>query len=424
MADLMGLAVSLLTNPKHTKWLAPCLVLVDAIFCAAIVVKVPYTEIDWETYMIQVSKFLPPNYETHYDKIDGPTGPCVYPALHLYIHSALYYATDQGQDIKLAQIIYAGLYLTTLALVLSSYRRAGAPPWLLVLLILSKRLHSIFLLRLFNDCWATFFFWLAVYGATRRWWAVLAIGWTMALGVKMTMLLPLPALGAILVQGAGIEMSVIYGIVSCILTAGSAAPFMGKEETPIYIKQAFDLGRQFLYKWTVNWRFVPEQTFLSKSFAYSLLALHATILLAFLHFKWTRPGGPGLLDLIKRSFNYMVADEEEDEEITRRISPQFVMDALLGSIVIGMVCARSLHYQFFAYLGWSTPYIIWRSGAHPALVFTIWALQEFAWLVFPSSPWSSATVISVLALQVICSWLSLPSAYAPSKPADAQKKQQ
>ena len=131
--------------------------------------------------MIQVSKFLPPNYETNYSRIDGPTGPLVYPALHVYIHSALYYLTDHGQDIKLAQIGYAVLYLMTLALVLASYRRAGALPWLLVPLVLSKRLHSIFLLRLFNDCWATFFFWVSVYGATRQWWSVMVLGWILVL---------------------------------------------------------------------------------------------------------------------------------------------------------------------------------------------------------------------------------------------------
>lgn len=31
-----------------------------------------------------------------------------------------------------------------------------------------------------------------------------------------------------------------------------------------YVSRAFDLGRQFLFKWTVNWRFLPEDIFLSR----------------------------------------------------------------------------------------------------------------------------------------------------------------
>jgi len=372
--------------------------------------------------MIQVSKFLPPSYESNYAKLTGPTGPCVYPALHVYIHSLLYCITDKGQDIKLAQIIYTGLYLSTLALVLASYKRANAPPWLLLPLVLSKRLHSIFLLRLFNDCWATFFFWLSVYSATRQLWSVMVVSWTIALGVKMTMLLPLPALGAILVQGAGTGPAIFWGTVSSVLTFGSAAPFMGREETPVYLRQAFDLGRQFMYKWTVNWKFISEEDFLSKPFAYSLLVMHATILLAFLQYKWVRPSSTGLVHFVKKHSLYMNIKNREQERIAARLTPQFVMDALLCSVVIGLLCARSLHYQFYAYLGWVTPYIMWRSGAHPVLVVGVWALQEGAWLIYPQTQWGSLTVVLLLALQVASCWKSPAFRYAPIVTAEQENK--
>lgn len=373
--------------------------------------------------MIQVSKFLPPNYETDYSKIDGPTGPCVYPALHLYIHSALYYVTSKGQDIRFAQIIYATLYLATLALLLSSYRRAGAPPWLLAPLILSKRLHSIFLLRLFNDCWVTFFFWLAVYGATRKRWSIMVVSWTLSLGVKMTMLLPFPALVLILVQGAGTELAVFWMVLSWIITFVTAAPFMGPKETPIYLKSAFDLGRQFMYKWTVNWKFISEETFLSKPFAYSLLVVHVSILLAFIQYRWVRPSSKGIWNFIKRYFNYVSIDDLEAQEIEGRMTPQYVMDALLGSMVIGMLCARSLHYQFYAYLGWTTPYILWRAGWNPVLVLSFWLLQELAWLRYPSDAASSGVVVLSLALQVASSWKNMRFSYPPTVPADGRKRQ-
>lgn len=80
------------------------------------------TEIDWEAYMQQVQQYLAG--ERDYVKIAGGTGPLVYPAAHVYIYSALYWITDKGKDIRLAQVIFAGLYLSTIALVMLCYRLA------------------------------------------------------------------------------------------------------------------------------------------------------------------------------------------------------------------------------------------------------------------------------------------------------------
>jgi alpha-1,3-mannosyltransferase len=80
---------------------------------------------------------------------------CRYPAGHVRIHEWLYKITDSGRNLKVAQHIYGSLYLVSLLLSCAIYRKAGSVPnWLILLLPLSKRLHSIFVLRLFNDCWA------------------------------------------------------------------------------------------------------------------------------------------------------------------------------------------------------------------------------------------------------------------------------
>lgn len=55
----------------------------------------------------------------------------------------------------LSQQVYAFLYITSLAVSCAIYRQAGGVPnWVVLLLSLSKRLHSIYVLRLFNDVWA------------------------------------------------------------------------------------------------------------------------------------------------------------------------------------------------------------------------------------------------------------------------------
>jgi hypothetical protein len=56
-----------------------------------------------------------------------------------------------------------------------------------------------------------------------------------------------------------------------------------------YLGGAFDLSRVFLYKWTVNWRFIPEELFLDRKFAFALVIGHLTCLLLFLFFRWSKP---------------------------------------------------------------------------------------------------------------------------------------
>lgn len=83
------------------------------------------------------------------------SAPSSYPAGHLYVHRVLYAITDHGNNLAAAQQVFGLLYIVSLALSCATYHQAGGVPnWILFLLPLSKRLHSIYVLRLFNDCWS------------------------------------------------------------------------------------------------------------------------------------------------------------------------------------------------------------------------------------------------------------------------------
>lgn len=128
------------------------------------------TEIDWETYMYHIDLYL--KGERDYTEITGPTGPLVlvfvpgapsipsslrpsYPAGHVHVHRFLHSITSSGLNIPRAQQLYGLLYVVSLALSCAICHQAGGMPnWALLLLPLSKRLHSIYVLRLFNDCWS------------------------------------------------------------------------------------------------------------------------------------------------------------------------------------------------------------------------------------------------------------------------------
>ena len=76
--------------------------------------------------MQQVSQYR--NGERDYTLIKGSTGPLVYPAAHLYIYNLLYFLTDGGKNILLAQCIFGGVYLSVLGVVMACYRMAQVLP--------------------------------------------------------------------------------------------------------------------------------------------------------------------------------------------------------------------------------------------------------------------------------------------------------
>lgn len=280
------------------------------------------------------------------------------------------------------------------------------PPYVFPLLIASKRLHSIFVLRCFNDCFAAFFLWLTIYCFQRRAWTLGALAYTWGLGTKMSLLLVLPAIGAIALQGRGLGGSLKLAAIIAQVQVAIANPFLRKNARG-YLSRAFELSRQFFFKWTVNWRFVGEDVFLSRSFALALLGLHAAVLATFMATQWFKPARKPLAAIVTPLLQLRSPFSPQEEPlVASRVTAQYVTTTVLSANVMGLLFARSLHYQFYAYLAWATPYLLWRSGAHPILQYALWAFQEWAWNVFPSTPASSGVVVCVMATTVALSWFA------------------
>ncbi|KAK8105443.1 glycosyltransferase [Apiospora kogelbergensis] len=398
--------VSDIANRRHvlSKLIPVGLFLIDAVLCALIIWKVPYTEIDWKAYMEQVAQYV--SGERDYTLIKGGTGPLVYPAAHVYTYTALYNITDQGKDIIFAQEIFAGLYMATLALVMMCYWKARVPPYVFPLLIASKRLHSIFVLRCFNDCFAAFFFWVTVFCFQRKAWTLGCLAFTWGLGTKMSLLLILPAVGIILLQGRGFSGALRSAAIMAQVQVVIGAPFL-RENARGYLSRAFELSRQFFFKWTVNWRFVGEETFLSRPFSIVLLGLHVAVLATFAVQKWLKPSRKSLAAIITPMLQFQSPfSAQEEPMVASGVTAQYTMTTILSANIIGLLFARSLHYQFYAYLAWATPYLLWRSGVHPVVQYGLWAVQEWAWNVFPSTPVSSGIVVAAMAGTTLASWFA------------------
>jgi len=372
------------------------LLLAEFLLGVIIVWKVPYTEIDWIAYMQEVGMWLDGEYD--YRNIYGDTGPLVYPAGFLYLYGALKSITDE--DIPKAQIIFLFLYVMSQAIVFSLYtcvvrwqrqQKVGSSNinintnassssssnsgsstnhqvWLMRVamgcLCLSKRYHSIFLLRLFNDAPTMMVALASFLCFMNHRWNIGCFFFSIAVSLKMNVLLFAPGLLYLLIQASPkwtIPRLAICGFTQVIL----GAPFLATYPVS-YLRKAFELDRKFTYKWTVNFKFLDEQTFLSSRWALLLLTLHLSLLVI---------------------YHYRIHQNRRKEWI---LSPKGILSILFVSNFVGICCARTLHYQFYSWYFPSLPFLLWTSNAHPlAARFVILLVIELAYLTFPATPTSS-----------------------------------
>jgi len=323
----------------------------------------------------------------------------------VWIYSALHYLTDGGADVRLAQYIFAGLDLALLGFVLVIYRRVlETPVWTLALLCLSKRAHSIFALRLFNDCWAMLFAYAAVLALLERRLTLATVLLSLGVSVKMNVLLFLPGFALILAMEDGILRNIPRALIFFAIQIGLGWPFL-VQDWQAYLKGAFDLGRVFIHTWTVNWKFVPEEYFVSKELALGLLCLHSVTLVVFFFKKWNRIPLSETLALLP--------------QIPRPpLQPSYVLGLLFECNFIGITFARSLHFQFFIWYFHSLPFLLWNASFPTILRLGLWVGITYVWDTFPSTPFTSLLLLGLhtsLLLGLLLS--SPPSAYAKTKHA-------
>jgi len=361
----------LIFSPSHA-WLAAIVLLVLELFVNIIVIhKVNYTEIDWVAYMQEVEGVI--NGTMDYSKLRGDTGPLVYPAGFVWFYMGLYYITSQGTNVMLAQYIFAIIYVVNLALVFRLLvRTRKVPPYILVMMsVTSYRIHSIYVLRLFNDPIAV----LLVYAAINLFmddkWSLGSVFFSLAVSVKMNILLYAPALLLAYLAVLGLPGTLVQLTICAGLQLILAAPFL--INFPLeYIIGAFNLGRVFLYEWTVNFRFLPEEVFISRWFHLALLVCHILALCYCGQYWWQ------YLSVYKKLANVEVPHCEQ-----LLVLPLFMCN------FIGVMFARSLHYQFYVWYYHTLHYLVWTTGYPVKHRLLLLGVVEMCWNTFPSTVASS-----------------------------------
>lgn len=451
---------------KNIPWLGNCSIIYDWL-CFRILLCFPKDYlikpdstlfIVWpknSIFFFKNDSFFYKEFKTKLFFFTGDTGPLVYPAAFVYIYSALYFITSHGENIRLAQYIFCIIYLLQMWLVLRLYGKSRkVPPYVLVIsAFTSYRIHSIYVLRLFNDPVAILFLYAALNLFLDRRWTWGSICFSIGVGCKMNILLFAPALLAFYIINLGVVKTIIQLAVCGVLQLIIGLPFLLTYPWS-YVKGSFDLGRVFEHKWTVNYRFLPREFFENKFFHLSLLGMHLLLILVFAnptikYFKnYVRLRA--LQDMLqpqlteqnrKLKENKMakakktaaetkpIMDDEEqltpDQEAflhsfekslqkasglkapikkPKEPSPSNVEDkvsihfdqctqlALLPFFLcnfIGVLCARSLHYQFYVWYFHSLPYLAWSAEFSLGTRYLLLGLIEYCWNTYPSTNFSS-----------------------------------
>lgn len=296
-----------------------------------------------------------------------------------------------------AQQLFAAIYLLQLALTFAIYQ-VTQTPWLAYFLALgSRRLRSIYVLRMFNDGIAMPLMFASIWALTRRRW-----GWSCglfgaALSVKMNVLLFYPAFLLIHLVETGVTRTLKGQLLVAAWQIVPALPFMFTD-TGAYLRRAYNVGRRFEWKWTVNWRFLGMERFLALQHSPTLLILHAIGLGLWTIYRFHRP----LLARIRKGGGASTPVLSEAQMV------RFLFECNL----IGILCARSLHYQFLAWYSLSIPFLLLNGQPNSSRTLAsqlgrgrllVYFAIEYCWNVFPSTALSSLLLLFMNAALLLTS---------------------
>ncbi|KAL2709527.1 Dol-P-Man:Man(5)GlcNAc(2)-PP-Dol alpha-1,3-mannosyltransferase [Kluyveromyces marxianus] len=416
-------------NPEAHFVTLPLLLILESLAMKIIQKAVSYTEIDYTAYMEQI--WMIKNGERNYLNIAGGTGPLVYPAGHVVIYKVMESISDGLEKIPNAQQFFRYLDLVTLFVQFAIYYILKVPSAYVVFAVLSKRLHSIYVLRLFNDCFTTLFVSLSVLllitstkiQIRRRRSIVVCLAtvfYSMAVSIKMNALLYLPGvlLSVYLLEKGNLFKTFVNVVILFTWQVVVAIPFW-KEYPKEYLKGAFDFGRQFMYKWSVNWQMVEEEVFLNPVFHRALLVSHCVVLLMFIIFKMLPMTVDQAISACKSSLLHPFTSVLP---ASLNLTATTVAYTLLVTNYIGILFARSLHYQFLSWYHWTLPVILyWSPLPYPVCV-AWYAAHEWCWNSYPPNATASTLLHFCNAPMLVLVWLGRRS--TSTVPASVTKDKQ
>lgn len=99
-------------------------------------------------------------------------------------------------------------------------------------------MHSIFVLRCFNDCFAVLGLFSAIYSYQTENWHLGSFFYTTGLNVKMSLLLPLPAMGITMLQALGSGEAITQAMI-ILQVSVRIYPFLLEHSGELFSNHAF-----------------------------------------------------------------------------------------------------------------------------------------------------------------------------------------
>jgi alpha-1,3-mannosyltransferase len=110
---------------------------------------------------------------------------------------------------------------------ISLYSLEKKESWIaLILLTFSKRIHSIYMLRLFNDCIAVLFGYISILLFTKYHYRLGCLLYSISVSIKMNMLLYSPGILLVLLMGNGFKETIICLSICAITQLVLGYPFL------------------------------------------------------------------------------------------------------------------------------------------------------------------------------------------------------
>ena len=211
--------------------------------------------------------------------------------------------------------------------------------------------------RLFNDIFSMIYMYSCIYFLIKyrkNSFFIATLLYSIAISAKINTLLFLPGIAYIYIKAKGPLFLISQLIFIVFFQFFVGLPFI-LHNPANYFNKSFDFSRNFEFSESLNWQMIPESIFSNRIFHKTLLTLHVLLLLLFLLLKWEKPAN--LMDFFRKMrLNAWGLNAE-----LRPLNKNFMIRVVFICNLIGILCCRSIHYQFLVWYFSTLPFLVWQT---------------------------------------------------------------